>query len=67
MVEPPNLHDGRLLGVFADDEARNARVWVETEAGEKFTILMAGLKTLVIEDFRQGDIILRHRRESLSN
>jgi hypothetical protein len=52
----PNFHDGFIDGLLITD--RDVRIFLRTVSHEKFTILLNGVKLLVLDDFRQGNIIL---------
>jgi hypothetical protein len=52
----PNFHDGYVDGVLVEKET--ARIFVRTVSGERFTIELSGVKSLVLDDFRPGSIIL---------
>lgn len=56
MTSEPNFQDGFVDGILLDEGS--ARIFVRTVHGEKFTILLGDVKTLVMNDFRQGNIIL---------
>jgi hypothetical protein len=56
MNSAPNFHDGYVDGVLVEKET--ARIFVRTVGGEKFTIELSGVKSLVLDDFRPGSIIL---------
>lgn len=52
----PNFHDGYINGVLVAEES--ASIFLRTVSSEKFTIVLHGVKSLVMNDFRQGNIIL---------
>jgi hypothetical protein len=52
----PNFHDGFIDGLLVN--GLDARVFLRTASQEKFTIVLSGVKSLVLDDFRQGNIIL---------
>lgn len=52
----PNFHDGYIDGVLVAEES--ASIFLRTVSSEKFTIVLHGVKSLVMNDFRQGNIIL---------
>jgi hypothetical protein len=56
MTPEPNFHDGFVDGVLVEEGS--AKIFVGTVRREKFTILLSGVKTLILNDFRQGNIIL---------
>lgn len=56
MTSQLNFHDGFVDGVLVEDHS--ARIFVRTVGGEKFTILLRGVMSLVMNDFREGNIIL---------
>jgi hypothetical protein len=56
MIPEQNLHDGFVDGVLV--EKGSAKIFVRTVGREKFTILLSGVETLILNDFRQGNIIL---------
>jgi hypothetical protein len=55
LVEP-NFHDGHVDGVLVAEGS--ASIFLRTVSSEKFTIVLRGVKSLVMNDFRQGNIIL---------
>lgn len=52
----PPLHDGLLRGLLVSD--REARLFVQTEAGAHFTLLLSGVKRFNVDGFAEGNIIL---------
>jgi hypothetical protein len=52
----PNFHDGHVDGVLVAEGS--ASIFLRTASSEKFTIVLRGVKSLVMNDFRQGSIIL---------
>jgi hypothetical protein len=52
----PNFHDGYVDGVLVAEGS--ASIFLRTVSSEKFTIILRGVKSLVMNDFRQGNIIL---------
>lgn len=50
-----DLHDGLLTGIVLGDEM--ATVFLRRETGEEYTLTLAGLEVLQMEDFRQGNTI----------
>jgi len=56
MTSEPNFHDDFVDGILLGEGS--ARIFVRTVHGERFTILLGDVKTLVMKDFRQGNIIL---------
>jgi hypothetical protein len=56
MTSEPSFYDGFVDGILLGEGS--ARIFVRTLHGEKFTILLGDVKTLVMNDFRQGNIIL---------
>jgi hypothetical protein len=52
----PNFHDGFVDGLLMSKP--EARIFLRTEHEEKFTLILHGVETLVVKDFRQGNIIL---------
>lgn len=52
----PNFHDGHVDGVLVAEGS--ASIFLRTVSSEKFTIVLRGVKSLVMNDFRQGNIIL---------
>jgi hypothetical protein len=56
MPSEPNFHDGFVDGILLGEGS--ARIFVRAVHGEKFTILLGDVKTLVMSDFGRGNIIL---------
>jgi len=56
MENPPNFHDGYVDGVLVSE--RNARILIRTADDQRFTIILRDVKSLAVNDFRQGNIIL---------
>ena len=52
----PDLHDGSFDGVWVSDK-KCACLFVRTENGEPFTILLTNVARLNIRNLRQGNII----------
>lgn len=52
----PNFHDGFVDGLLTS--GRETSVFLRTVNGEKFTVVLHGVENLVLNDFRQGNIIL---------
>lgn len=56
MVGEPNFHDGYLDGVLVS--GKDASLFLRNQDGHKFTIVLRQIFTLVMNDFRGGNIIL---------
>lgn len=56
-VVHPNLHDGRLLGIYLRDDGA-VDVFVSDEAGIDYRFRLVGVERLRADDFRRGNIIL---------
>lgn len=52
----PPLHDGLLRGLWVGDQ--EARLFVQTEAGALFTLVLSGVKRFHVDGFAEGNIIL---------
>jgi hypothetical protein len=53
----PNFHDGRFDGFrIADDEA--VHLFLRTQGGERFTLILRGVERLRLGEIKEGNIIL---------
>jgi hypothetical protein len=51
----PDFHDGLLTGIVLGSDT--ATILLQQTTGEEYTLTLAGLEALHIEDFRQGNAI----------
>jgi hypothetical protein len=56
MASLPELHDGFFDGVWLSSD-KVARIFVRTQAGERFTIILSGIEALHITSIKAGNII----------
>jgi hypothetical protein len=56
-LRSPNLHDGFVDGVLLTGD-ESATVMMRDVTGQTFSMQLIGIKALVCDDFRQGNIIL---------
>jgi hypothetical protein len=56
MSSDPNFHDGFIDGLLVTDV--EVRIFLQTVGQKKFTVVLSGVKSLVLDDFRRGNIIL---------
>lgn len=56
MDNQPSFHDGFVDGMVTFDSV--VRVFLRTELGEKFTLVLHDVENLVVTRLRQGNIIL---------
>lgn len=54
-TEIPSFHDGYLIGIQLLD--KEVRLSLKRYNGERWEIVLMGVETLQIDDFRQGNII----------
>ena len=52
----PNFHDGFLDGFLIADN-KSVRLFLKTENGSRYTVVLHGVEALKIWDVRQGNII----------
>jgi hypothetical protein len=53
----PNFHDGRFDGFrIANDEA--VHLFLRTQGGERFTLILRGIERLRLGEIKEGNIIL---------
>jgi hypothetical protein len=57
MIEIPNFHDGYFDGLWISDQ-KKVHLFVRTVEGERFTLVLDGVKSLRASDVREGNIIL---------
>jgi hypothetical protein len=57
MISWPNFHDGYVDGVLTSGP--DTSIFLRTVNAEKFTIILHGVEQLVLNDFRQGNIVFR--------
>ena len=55
MISWPNFHDGYVDGVLTS--GRDTSIFLRTVNAKKFTIILHGVEQLVLNDFRQGNIV----------
>jgi hypothetical protein len=51
----PDFHDGYLEGLFVS--STQAKVFLRTAAGQRYTLILQEVERLYAENFRQGNII----------
>ena len=52
----PDFHDGLLEGLLVSGSS--AKVFLKTVAGERFTLVLEGVKQLRAQNFHEGNIVL---------
>jgi hypothetical protein len=52
----PPLHDGLLLGMIVKNQ--EARIFIQTESGSPFTLVLSGVRRFHAEGFAEGNTIL---------
>jgi hypothetical protein len=58
MSQPPySFHDGSVDGILVS--GKDAKVFLRDVSGSCFTMALSGVERLKVDDFREGNIILR--------
>ncbi len=59
MDSPPDFHDGFIDGVLLSDS--EARIFLRTVSGDRFTLALNEVEALRVNDLRQGNIVFEIR------